>query len=98
MFKGEGSGVEITLFSKADYISDGDYIYTSEPDDNIGTCGYGSIIVDFNIDTQNGLEINISEGCLNVNKNDTQYELNFEGKVTNGNSVSFNYTGGIDRL
>ena len=95
-FKGEGNGIEITLFSNSDYISDGDYNYTSEPDNLVGTCGYGSIILNANIDTGTGEEINISNGNLNVNKEGSQYIFNFEGKMANGESISFNYTGNID--
>lgn len=84
MFSTQGSKLDI-----------GDYIYDANQTLDIKTFDLADVIINFNIDTEEGLLKEIKSGKLSVKSSSTGYEISFTGTDEDNKAVSCSFTGSL---
>lgn len=83
------------------YSTDSTDLATGEYNYNVTGAGttfeYAFAAIDFNTDTEEGTEVDISGGSIAVSKSGINYELTFSFETIGGNSLSGYYMGPLTR-
>ncbi|MDP3442496.1 MAG: hypothetical protein Q8T08_06495 [Ignavibacteria bacterium] len=73
----------------------GTYEYDSTGTGEPGTFVFGECIADYNSETEEGVNLELSEGTLTVTKNDGVYEISFDCTAEDGTRVTGYYKGSL---
>ncbi|OQX77956.1 MAG: hypothetical protein B6D64_07500 [Bacteroidetes bacterium 4484_276] len=93
---GIGSGISFELFSfDSTEIAKGEYVYVADGNGQAGTFTYAGAAVNFNAETEEGTEYEITEGKVTVSQNGGSYELSFDCKTDGDVSVTGFYKGNL---
>jgi hypothetical protein len=75
---GIGSGINFELFSSdSTDLAIGEYVYDENGDGKAGTFIFGGAVVNFNAETEEGIEYNFSGGTITIASNGDKYMLSF---------------------
>jgi predicted heme/steroid binding protein len=93
---GIGHGISFELFSSdSTDLAIGEYVYDENDDGNAGTFSYAGAVVNFNAETEEGTEYDITEGKVKVSQNGGNYELSFDCKTEEGTIITGFYKGNL---
>ena len=93
---GIGHGIVFDLFAtRTDKLDIGDYLYVSEGSGNAGTFNYANGVLNYNAQTEEGVEFDIDGGKLTVVQNGDTYELKFDCTTEEGKQITGFYKGSL---
>jgi len=93
---GIGHGIVFDLFATSpDKLDVGDYIYVSDGSGNAGTFVYANGVLNYNAQTEEGIEFDIDGGKLTVVQNGDTYELKFDCTTEDGDQITGFYKGSL---
>ena len=93
---GTGNGINVELFSSTSTALDlGDYTYDANKTGAAGTFDFANVILNFNTDTEQGINLDINGGKVTVLSNGSEYELTFSLSSADGKSVTGYYKGSL---
>lgn len=93
---GEGHAIYFEIYTSTSKKLDiGTYEYDSTGTGESGTFASGGCVADYNIETEEGTSLELSEGTLTVTKNDGIYEISFDCIAEDGTSVTGYYKGSL---
>lgn len=93
---GTGHSIYFEIYTSTSKKLDiGTYEYDSTGTGEPGTFVYGGCVAEYNTDTEEGLNLELSEGTLTVEKNDGLYEISFDCAAEDGTSVTGYYKGSL---
>jgi len=91
---GTGNGINFELFStNQSALNVGDYTYYADSKGNPGTFYFGKVILNFNIATETGINLDLTGGIVSVTRSGTEYELTFNCTASDGKAVTGYYRG-----
>jgi len=95
---GIGHGISFELFSSdSTDLAVGDYVYDVDGNGSTGTFLYGSAIVDFDAETEEGTEYDITEGKVTVSQNGDTYAVSIDCKSDEGMVITAYYKGSLKK-
>lgn len=93
---GTGSGIYFEIYSSnATGLDVRDYTFDAGKSGAAGTFDYANTILNFNILTQQGIDLDLNGGKITVKKSGAEYELAFECTGVNGKSITGYYKGSL---
>ncbi len=91
---GIGNGIMFELYSSNSNIPDnGDYTYDDSGDDNVGTCGYSDAAFNYNIQTEEGTDVEANGGKVTVKVSGNEYEISIALTMVGGKPLTGFYKG-----
>lgn len=93
---GTGNGINFEIFTtNATSLDVGDYTYDASKSGAPGTFDFANSILNFNTQTQQGIDLDINAGKVTVIKTGAEYELSFNCTAMDGKSVTGYYKGSL---
>ncbi|OYT13682.1 MAG: hypothetical protein B6I19_03875, partial [Bacteroidetes bacterium 4572_114] len=93
---GIGHGISFEFYSAdSTDLAKGDYVYDEDGNGGAGTFIYAGAVVNYNTETEEGTEYEITEGKVTVSQNGGSYELSFDCKTDGDVSVTGFYKGNL---
>ena len=87
-----GLALQLILPKNTEGLSAGEYIYDGR-EDKVNTFSDGAIVLDFDINEDEGFLKEIKAGKITVRKTGDIYEISFDMKDTDGKAITGNYKG-----
>jgi hypothetical protein len=95
---GIGSGIVFELFSSdSTDLAVGEYVYDADASFTAGTFNFAGAVVNYNADTEEGIEYDITEGTVTVSQNGGTYELTIDCKTDGDEVVTGYYKGSLKK-
>lgn len=93
---GIGNGISFELFSSdSTDLAVGEYVYDANEEGNAGTFIYAGAVTNYNIETGEGPEYDITGGKVTVNQNGSTYELSIDCTTDDNKTITGYYKGGL---
>ena len=93
---GTGHSIYFDIYTSTSKKLDlGSYEYDSTGTGELGTFAYGGCIADYNTETKEGVNLELSDGTLTVTKNDGVYEISIDCTAEDGTNVTGYYKGSL---
>ncbi len=94
---GSGPLIYFELFSSSSTeLAPGDYVYNDESPFPTGSYDFMDVEIDYSDESGNSIEA--KSGTLNVNKVGEEFELTFNGILTNDSPIYFYYKGTVSKF
>jgi len=91
---GTGNGIYFEMFTTGTTVLDaGDYTFDKDSTGNAGTFDYGNVILNYNTETNQGINQDITSGTVSVLRADTNYVITFNCTLKNGSGITGYYKG-----
>ena len=95
---GMGNGINFEMFSaNQSALNVGDYTYDADSTGNPGTFDFGNFILNFNIATEQGIILDLTEGIVSVTRSGAEYELTFNCTASDGRAITGYYKGPLTK-
>lgn len=93
---GTGDGIAFSLYSNGNNNLDvGEYTYDNSSSEDAFTFDFADAVFNWNIDTEEGDDVEATGGKLNVISSGSEYELSMELTVSGGKTITGNYKGSL---
>jgi hypothetical protein len=91
---GTGNGIYFEMFTTGTAsLTVGDYTFDSDSTGNAGTFDYGNVILNYNTETNQGINQDITGGVISIKSSGLTYEITFNCTLKNGNGITGYYKG-----
>lgn len=95
-FTGQGHGIALTLFSPEEHRpGTGTYSFEGGISFELYTFTDGEVVIDFNADTQEGIQLPITGGSLEVEESGENNRIGFTLETEDGNTITGQYNGSM---